>query len=79
MSEYENAVLLIAGCVYDIWIIFNKTMGYHEWLESGRYPILFLISSYGPAFANVLTRLITTKDIIVEQSTMMSFYSITDY
>lgn len=40
-------------------IIFNKTLGYHEWFETYRYPITFWFVGYGPALANIITRKIT--------------------
>lgn len=40
-------------------IIFNKTLGYHEWFETYRYPITFWFVGYGPALANIITRKLT--------------------
>lgn len=42
-------------------IIFNKTLGYHEWSETNKYPVLFWIVGFAPALANVITRLITKE------------------
>ncbi len=42
-------------------IIFNKTIGYHEWFETNKYPVLFWFVGYGPALANILTRMITKE------------------
>lgn len=42
-------------------IIFNKTLGYHEWFETNKYPVLFWIGGFAPALANVLTRTITKE------------------
>lgn len=42
-------------------IIFNKTLGYHEWTETNKYPVLFWIVGFAPALANVITRLITKE------------------
>ena len=44
------------------WIpafIFNRTLGYHEWFETNKYPVLFWFMGYGPALANVVTRKLT--------------------
>lgn len=40
-------------------IIFNKVFGYHDWFETYKLPVLFWFVGYGPALANILTRLIT--------------------
>lgn len=40
-------------------IIFNKTLGYHEWFETYRYPITFWFVGYGSALANIITRKLT--------------------
>lgn len=43
------------------WIILNKTVGYDEWFTGGHYSALVLLTGGGPAFANLLTRLITKE------------------
>ncbi|MCM1048635.1 MAG: CPBP family intramembrane metalloprotease [Clostridiales bacterium] len=40
-------------------IIFNKVFGYHEWFETNKMPVLFWIVGYGPALANIITRILT--------------------
>ena len=40
-------------------IILNCTVGYHEWFETYKMPLFALIVLFGPALANVLTRIIT--------------------
>lgn len=40
-------------------IILNCTVGYHEWFETYKMPFFALIVLFGPAIANVLTRIIT--------------------
>ena len=42
-------------------IIFNKTLGYNDWFETNKYPVLFWIGGFAPALANVLTRAITKE------------------
>lgn len=42
-------------------IIYNRFIGYHEWFETNKYTILTLPVIYGPALANVLTRIITRE------------------
>ncbi|MBR6420405.1 MAG: CPBP family intramembrane metalloprotease [Oscillospiraceae bacterium] len=48
------------------WIpaaILNHTLGYEEWFLSGHYTAAVLLFGGGPAFANVLTRLITKEGL----------------
>lgn len=40
-------------------IIFNKTLGYHEWFETYKFPITFWFVGYAPALANIITRKLT--------------------
>lgn len=43
-------------------IIFNKTIGYHNWFETYKVPITFWIVGFGPALANIITRKLTHED-----------------
>lgn len=43
------------------WIVFNQIFGYEEWFESGHLLIVTMLSLYGPALANILTRWITKE------------------
>ncbi len=54
-------LLLAFGLTWIPWIAFNVILGYSEWFESGHYGILVLLSSFGPALANVLTRKLTNE------------------
>lgn len=54
-------LLLAFGLTWIPWIAFNIIFGYSEWFESGHYGLLVLLSIFGPALANVLTRKLTNE------------------
>lgn len=57
-------LLLAFGLSWIPWIILNRTFGYDEWFSSGHMGhcyILCLLGYYGPALANILTRVITKE------------------
>lgn len=43
-------------------IIFNETIGYHNWFETYKVPVTFWIVGFGPALANIITRKLTHED-----------------
>lgn len=54
-------ILLAFALTWIPWILSNQILGYEEWFESGHLPIVPLLTSYGPAIANILTRWITKE------------------
>lgn len=55
-------LLLANGLSWIPWLILNaKLGGFMEWSQMPEYSIFFTLSAYGPAAANVLTRLITKE------------------
>ena len=52
-------ILLAFGISWIPAIIMNCTVGYHEWFETYKMPFFALIVLFGPALANVITRLLT--------------------
>lgn len=54
-------LLLAFGLTWIPWIAFNIIFGYSEWFESGHYSALVMLTSFGPALANVLTRKLTNE------------------
>ncbi len=53
-------LLFAFGIAWIPAIILNQTLGYEKWFN-GPYAILCLPLLYGPAFANILTRIITKE------------------
>ncbi|MGN0578535.1 MAG: hypothetical protein ACI4J4_07940, partial [Ruminiclostridium sp.] len=54
-------LLLAFGISWVPAIIMNCAVGYHEWFETFKMPFFALIVLFGPALANVLTRVITRE------------------
>ncbi len=54
-------LLLAFGISWIPEIILNHTVGYHEYFETTHYALFTLPITYGPALANLLTRLITKE------------------
>lgn len=52
-------LLLAFGISWLPAIVLNCTVGYHEWFETYKMPFFALIVLFGPALANVITRMIT--------------------
>ena len=52
-------LLLAFGISWVPAIIMNCAVGYHEWFETYKMPFFALLVLFGPALANVLTRLLT--------------------
>lgn len=63
-TELKRLIIFLVLAFAISWIpaiIFNELFGYYEWFETNKYPVLFWIVGFGPAIANVLTRLITKE------------------
>ena len=63
--ELKRFLIFLALTFAISWIpaiILNKTVGYHEWFETNKYPLMALPFLYAPAAANVLTRKLTHED-----------------
>ena len=52
-------LLLAFGISWIPAIILNCVFGYHEWFETYKMPFFALIVLFGPALANVITRMLT--------------------
>ena len=51
-------------------IILNKTVGYHEWFESGKMPFFAFFIFFAPALANIITRLLSKEGM---KNSLLSF------
>lgn len=54
-------LLLAFGITWIPEIILNKVIGYHEWFETYKVPVFSWIVGFGPALANVFTRMLTRE------------------
>lgn len=54
-------LLLAFGITWIPEIILNKTIGYHEWFETYKVPVFSWIVGFGPALANIFTRILTRE------------------
>lgn len=54
-------LLFAFGLAWIPWIIMNKVWGYDKWFSTSHYGIFANLTLYAPAFANILTRLVTKE------------------
>lgn len=54
-------LLLAFGITWIPEIILNTTIGYHEWFETYKIPVFSWIVGFGPALANIFTRMLTRE------------------